>query len=90
MSHLPAGDGWTTGCNAGILVAMTSDNNSTPLLPTGPDERWRRIFILAINQLAGGDVDHLALDQWAVRAQARHGHRNAVEVAHEEWACGRR
>lgn len=69
---------------------MTSDNNGTPLLQTDPDERWRRIFVLGINQLAGGNVDYLELDEWAVRAQARQGHRNAVEVAHEEWACGRR
>lgn len=68
---------------------MTEDNSAS-LLPADPDEQWRRIFVLAINQLAGGSVDYLTLDDWSVRAQARHGHRNAVEVAHDEWVCGRR
>jgi len=80
---------WTPGGNARILLHMTADD-SEPLMPADPDEKWRRIFVLAINQLAGGNVDYLELDGWAVRAQARHGHRNAVEVAHEEWACGKR
>ena len=69
---------------------MTADNNATPQLPADVEERWRRVFVLAINQLAGGDVDHLALDDWAARAQARHGYRNPVEVAHEEWIDGGR
>jgi hypothetical protein len=59
---------------------MTADNSAPPL----PVEEWRRTFIIAVRQLAG-DIQLQAAD-WANRAQAQHGHRNPVEVAHEEWA----
>lgn len=67
---------------------MSTDNRTPPLQPMNPDQEWRRTFIVAVNQLAAGEVDHLQIDEWAIPARARHGHRNPVEVAHEEWACG--
>ena len=65
---------------------MTADNHTLTPQPTDSSEEWRRTFILAINQLAAGEAEHLGVTDWAIRAQARHGHRNPVEVAHEEWA----
>jgi hypothetical protein len=59
---------------------MTTDNNAPAM---SPDE-WRRTFIIAIRQLAGDS--QLQATDWATRAQALHGHRNPVEVAHEEWS----
>lgn len=59
---------------------MTTDNSATPL----PAEEWRRTFVIAIRQLA--DDSQLQPTDWATRAQAQHGQRNPVEVAHEEWA----
>jgi hypothetical protein len=67
---------------------MTADNHILPPGPTDSSEAWRRTFIIAINQLAGGEASHLKVTDWAIRAQARQGHRNPVEVAHEEWASG--
>ena len=51
---------------------------------------WRRAFIIAIQQLAADDVGKFRLAEWATKAQAKHGHRNPVEVAHEEWTSGKR
>jgi hypothetical protein len=59
---------------------MTAENSAPPL----PADEWRRTFVIAIRQLAG-DSQVQATD-WAIRAQAQHGRRNPVEVAHEEWA----
>lgn len=48
-------------------------------------EEWCRTFVIAIRQLA--DDRQLQPTDWAIRAQAQHGHRNPVEVAHEEWTA---
>jgi hypothetical protein len=53
-------------------------------------EEWRQTFVTAIQQLAAGDVVKFRIMEWAIKAQAQHGHRNPVEVAHEEWASGKR
>jgi hypothetical protein len=71
------------GRNAQILHHMTADNSAPPL----PAEEWCRTFVLAIYQLAAGNAGHLHVNGWAIRAQRKHGHRNPVEVAHEEWTA---
>ncbi|WP_411881258.1 hypothetical protein [Polaromonas sp. YR568] len=65
---------------------MTTDKSTLPLSA----EEWRRTFILAIYQLADGNAGHLHVNDWAIKAHARHGRRNPVEVAHEEWTSGKR
>jgi hypothetical protein len=59
---------------------MTAES-SAPALPAA---EWRRTFVIAIRQLAGDS--QLQATDWATQAQSQHGHRNPVEVAHEEWA----
>lgn len=53
-------------------------------------EEWRKAFITAIQQFTTGDVIKFQITEWAIKAQAQHGNRNPVEVAHEEWASGKR
>lgn len=55
-----------------------------------PSEEWRRTFVTAIQQITAGDTAKLRMTDWATKAQAQHGHRNPVEVAHEEWTSGKR
>jgi hypothetical protein len=61
---------------------MTAENSA----PVPTAEEWRRTFIVAIYQLAAGNAGHLHVNDWALKAEAEHGRRNPVEVAHEEWA----
>jgi hypothetical protein len=70
--------------NSEILRDMTADKSISPLSP----EEWRSTFLIAIRQLAGDS--QLQATDWTTRAQAQHGHRNPVEVVHEEWASGKR
>lgn len=51
-----------------------------------PSTEWRRTFITAIQQLTAGDIVKFPMTEWAIKAQAQHGHRNPVEVAHEVWS----
>jgi SPX domain protein involved in polyphosphate accumulation len=53
-------------------------------------EEWRRTFVTAIKQLTAGDVVKFRLTEWAIKAEAQHGSRNPVEVAHEEWISDKR
>lgn len=53
-------------------------------------EEWRKTFVTAVRQLAAGDAVKFRMTDWAIKAQAQHGHRNPVEVAHEEWISGKR
>jgi hypothetical protein len=69
---------------------MRTDSNSPPSPQTTSDEEWRRTFIIAVNQLAAGNIDHHQVVEWAIQAEALHGQRNPVEVAHEEWVSGKR
>ena len=68
---------------------MTTDSVPSSL-PIGPDEAWRRAFGVAIRQLSVGEPGDLQVEEWAARAQAQLGHRNPVEIAHEEWVSGSR